>query len=154
MSYPPGYEAGINAAYAQAKKSFDEGGVPVGAALMIDGEVIAVGHNRRVQQGSSILHGETDCIERAGHAHDLSQAVLFTTLSPCSMCAGAIRLFKIPEVVILDSENTGDFDTNEEALRGWGIKVTNAPHEPSITLNRRFQQEPATRSIWLGDVGE
>ena len=145
--------AGTQAAYEQARKSFDEGGVPVGASLVLDGEVIAVGHNRRIQQGSSVLHGETDCIERAGHDHDLSRAVLFTTLSPCAMCAGAIRLFRIPEVVILDAENTADFETNEDELRGHGVTVTIAPHAPSMELNRRFQQEPATRGKWLGDVG-
>ena len=145
--------AGTAAAYEAARKSFDEGGVPVGASLVLDGEVIAVGHNRRIQSGSSVLHGETDCIENAGHGHDLSRAVMFTTLSPCAMCAGAIRLFRIPEVVILDAENTGDFETNEDELRGHGVTVTILPHAPSIELNRRFQQEPETRAKWLGDVG-
>lgn len=144
---------GTAAAYAAAKKSFDEGGVPVGAALLIDGEVIAVGHNQRFQKGSSVLHGETDCIEQAGHDHDLSRSVLFTTLSPCPMCAGAIRLFKIPEVVILDSINVADFETSEAELEAKGVRVTNIDHAPSIELNRRFQQEPATRPLWLGDVG-
>jgi cytosine deaminase len=144
---------GTEAAFGQARKSFEEGGVPVGAALVLDGGVIAAGHNRRIQQGSSILHGETDCIERAGHEHDLSRAVLFTTLSPCPMCAGAIRLFRIPEVVILDAENTRDFETSEAELRAHGVVVTRAPHGPSMELNRRFQQEPATRRLWLGDVG-
>ena len=146
-------QRGTDAAYAQAKKSFEEGGVPVGAALLIEGEVIAVGHNRRVQQGSSVLHGETDCIERAGHDHDLSRAMLFTTLSPCPMCAGAIRLFRIPEVVILDSVNTADFEISEAELEARGVRVTTIDHAPSIELNRRFQQDPATRSLWLGDVG-
>lgn len=144
---------GTEAAHAQARKSFDEGGVPVGAALLIDGEVIAVGHNRRIQDGSSVLHGETDCIERAGHGHDLSRAVLFTTLSPCPMCAGAIRLFRIPEVVILDADNTTDFETSEADLRDRGVRVTIVPHAPSMDLNRRFQQESGTRAKWLGDVG-
>lgn len=144
---------GTQAAYDAARKSFDEGGVPVGAALVLDGELIATGHNRRIQQGSSILHGETDCIERAGHEHDLSRALLFTTLSPCCMCAGAIRLFRIPEVVILDAENTADFDTNEAWLREHGVQVTVIAHAPSMELNRRFQQDPATRPVWLGDVG-
>jgi creatinine deaminase len=120
---------------------------------VVDGELIATGHNRRIQQGSSILHGETDCIERAGHDHDLSRAILFTTLSPCAMCAGAIRLFRIPEVVILDAENTADFDTNEDWLREHGVRVTVIAHAPSMALNRRFQQDPATRPKWLGDVG-
>ena len=147
------HEAGIDAAYAAAKKSFDEGGVPVGASLVIDGAVVATGHNRRIQDGSSVLHGETDCIERAGHDHDLSRATMYTTLSPCSMCAGAIRLFRIPEVVILDAENVADFETNEALLAQWGVRVTIIPHAPSIELNRRFQQDPATRGKWLGDVG-
>lgn len=147
------HELGTQAAYDAAKKSFDEGGVPVGASLVIDGAVVAVGHNQRIQRGSSVLHGETDCIERAGHEHDLSRATLYTTLSPCSMCAGAIRLFRIPRVVILDAENVADFDTNEALLRDWGVRVTILPHAPSIELNRRFQQDPATRPKWLGDVG-
>ena len=153
MSNPPALQLGTEAAHGQARKSFDEGGVPVGAALVLDGKVIATGHNRRIQQGSSILHGETDCIERAGHAHDLSRATLFTTLSPCAMCAGAIRLFRIPEVVILDAVNTDDFETNEDELRAHGVRVTVVAHAPSIELNRRFQTEAATRGIWLGDVG-
>lgn len=146
-------ERGTEAAYEQARRGFEEGGVPVGAALVLDGEVIAVGRNRRIQQGSSVLHGETDCIERAGHSHDLSRAVLFTTLSPCPMCAGAIRLFRIPQVVILDAENTADFETSEDDLRAHGVRVTIAPHAPSMELNRRFQQDRATRGKWLGDVG-
>jgi len=145
---------GTEAAYGQALKSFNEGGVPVGSALILDGTVIAVGHNQRVQAGSNVLHGETDCIENAGHGHDLSRAILFTTLSPCSMCAGAILLFSIPTVVILDDENTGDFETNVEFLESKGVDVLIEPHAPSVELNRRFQQDPATRGIWLGDVGE
>ena len=145
---------GTEAAYGQAQKSFNEGGVPVGSALVLDGVVIAVGHNRRVQAGSNVLHGETDCIENAGHGHDLSQATLFTTLSPCSMCAGAILLFSIPAVVILDNENIGDFETNVDFLESKGVDVRIVPHAPSIELNRRFQQSPDTRRIWLGDVGE
>ena len=145
---------GTEAAYGQAEKSFNEGGVPVGSALVLDGVLIAVGHNKRVQTGSNVLHGETDCIENAGHGHDLSRAILFTTLSPCSMCAGAILLFSIPAVVILDDENTGDFETNVDFLKSKGVDVLVAPHAPSIELNRMFQQSPATRPIWLGDVGE
>lgn len=86
------FEIGTEAAWEQARKSLSEGGIPIGAALMIGNAVISVGHNRRVQNRSNILHGETDCIERAGHGFDLSQATLFTTLSPCRMCSGAILL--------------------------------------------------------------
>lgn len=145
---------GVEAAHAEALASFEQGGVPVGSALVIDGAVVAVGHNQRVQTGSNVLHGETDCIENAGHEHDLSGAVLFTTLSPCAMCAGAIVLFRIPTVVILDDENTEDFPTNVDYLRSRGVEVIIEKHEPSIELNRRFQQDPATRPTWLGDVGK
>ena len=146
-------KVGTNAAYVQALKSFRDGGVPVGSALIVDGEVIAVGHNKRVQDGSNVLHGETDCIENAGHHFDLSKSVLFTTLSPCPMCAGAIVLFKIPVVVILDSKNTTDFETNVDFLNAKGVEVVDHPHEPSQALNEAFQTDPKTRPIWLGDVG-
>ena len=144
---------GTNAAYMQALKSFNEGGVPVGSALLVDDAVVSVGHNQRVQKGSNILHGETDCIEKAGHQFDFTKSILFTTLSPCSMCAGAIILFKIPILVILDNENTADFQTNEAALRDQGVEVIIHKHAPSIDLNHRFQTDPETRRKWLGDVG-
>lgn len=144
---------GTDAAYMQALKSYREGGVPVGSALVLDGSVIAVGHNKRVQAGSNVLHGETDCIENAGHHFDLSKSVLFTTLSPCIMCAGSILLFKIPTVVVLDGENTADFETNVDFLTERGVAVVDHPHEPSMTLNAAFQSAPETRPIWLGDVG-
>lgn len=143
--------AGIEAAYAQALKSFDEGGVPVGSSLMVDGKVVAVGHNRRFQRGSNVLHGETDCIENAGHGVDFTRAVLFTTLSPCQMCAGTVLLFRIPTLVVLDNENVGDFRTSEDLLRAEGVDVLVRPHQPSIDLNRRFQTE--YRARWMGDVG-
>lgn len=146
-------QVGTAAAYAQALKSFREGGVPVGSALVLDGLVIAEGHNRRVQTGSNILHGETDCIENAGHEYDLSRSVMFTTLSPCTMCSGAIVLFRIPTLVILDNENTNDFETNIEYLKRKGVEVIVLNHMPSIELNRKFQQDPKTRPVWLGDVG-
>lgn len=144
--------AGTEAAYAQALKSFNEGGVPVGSSLMVDGIVVAVGHNQRFQRGSNILHGETDCIENAGHAHDFTKAVLFTTLSPCTMCAGTVLLFRIPALVILDDENVADFPTSEDRLRAEGVEVIVRKHAPSIALNRRFQTE--FRAKWMGDVGK
>jgi cytosine deaminase len=144
---------GTDAAYMQALKSFNEGGVPVGSALLINDAVISLGHNQRVQKGSNILHGETDCIENAGQQVDFTKSVLFTTLSPCSMCAGSIVLFKIPTLVILDDENTADFPTNEDWLRDHGVDIVIHKHAPSIELNRRFQTDPATRQKWLGDVG-
>lgn len=145
---------GTQAAHMQAVKSLNEGGVPVGAALMLDGAVISVGHNRRVQKDSNILHGETDCIERAGHGFDLTRAALFTTLAPCTMCAGAIRLFRIPVLVVLDAENLGDFTTGLPELEAAGVEIMHAPHQPTIDLMRRFQTDPATRPIWMGDIGK
>lgn len=147
-------EIGTEAALAQARKSLSEGGIPIGAALMIGDAVISVGHNRRVQNRSNILHGETDCIERAGHAFDLSQATLFTTLSPCPMCSGAIRLYRIPRVVVLDTENVADFDPGAEDLVKAGVEVILRPDPRVIELNRRFQTDPETRRVWLGDIGD
>lgn len=144
---------GIQSAYLQALKSFREGGVPVGSALLLDGGIVALGHNRRVQQGSNILHGEMDCIENAGHHVDFTRAVLFTTLSPCLMCAHSILLFRIPHVVVLDDINTKDFVTSLAQLESKGVRITVMEHGPSIDLNSRFQTEPSTRKIWMGDVG-
>src|SRR5579872_975543 len=144
---------GIQSAYMQALKSFREGGVPVGSALLLDGSVVSLGHNRRVQRGSNILHGEMDCIENAGHHVDFSRSVLFTTLSPCLMCAHSILLFRIPRLVVLDDINTKDFATSLEDLKKKGVEVTVLEHKPSIDLNAGFQTDPATRKVWMGDVG-
>ncbi|MEO0510888.1 MAG: nucleoside deaminase [Verrucomicrobiota bacterium] len=146
-------KVGIEAAYAQALKSFSEGGVPVGASLLIDGEVVSVGHNQRHQKKSNILHGEMDCIENAGHDVDFTRATIFSSLSPCIMCSNAILLFRIPRLVILDDTNTGDFETNVDFLRGKGVEVIIKEHGPSMELNRRFQTEPETRPLWMADVG-
>jgi cytosine deaminase len=144
---------GIQSAYLQALKSFREGGVPVGSALLLDGAIASLGHNRRVQRGSNILHGEMDCIENAGHHVDFSKSVLFTTLSPCLMCAHSILLFRIPRLVVLDDVNTKDFTTSLGELSAKGVQVTVLKHQPAIDLNARFQTDPSTRKVWMGDVG-
>lgn len=144
---------GVRTTYEQALKSFHEGGVPIGSCLLVDGEVAAVGHNHRHQCGSNIRHGETDCIEKAGHAVDFSRAVIFSSLTPCLMCTGAIILFGIPQVVILDNVNIQDYETDLELLYKRNISVTVVQHTPSIDLNRQFQIDPRTRRLWLGDVG-
>ena len=145
---------GIRSAYMQALKSFKEGGVPVGSALLVDGAIVSLGHNRRFQRGSNILHGEMDCIENAGHFIDFTKSTLFTTLSPCLMCSNTILLFGIPRLVVLDTKNTDDFETSLENLEEKGVEVIVIEHEPSIELNRRFQTEPDTRKRWMGDVGK
>lgn len=144
---------GIQSAYLQALKSFREGGVPVGSALLVEGAIASLGHNRRVQKGSNILHGEMDCIESAGHHVDFTKSVLFTTLSPCLMCSHAILLFRIPRLVVLDDRNTKDFVTCLQELKEKGVEITVVEHQPSMELNLRFQTDPATRRIWMGDVG-
>jgi creatinine deaminase len=146
-------QMGIQSAYLQALKSFREGGVPVGSALLLEGGIASLGHNRRVQKGSNILHGEMDCIENAGHHVDFTKSVLFTTLSPCLMCAHSIVLFRIPQVVVLDTVNTRDFVTDLQELTSRGVKVTVIEHQPSMDLKSRFQTDPSTRRIWMGDVG-
>lgn len=144
---------GIQSAFMQALKSFREGGVPVGSALLSDGAIVSLGHNRRVQKGSNILHGEMDCIENAGHHVDFTKSVLFTTLSPCLMCSHSILLFRIPRLIVLDNLNTKDFVTSLEELKSKGVAVTLVEHKPSIDLNSRFQADPSTRKVWMGDVG-
>ncbi|MGA7538272.1 MAG: nucleoside deaminase [Steroidobacteraceae bacterium] len=144
---------GVQSAYMQALKSFREGGIPVGAALLLEGAIASLGHNRRVQRRSNILHGEMDCIENAGHDLDFTKSVMFTTLSPCLMCSHSILLFRIPHLVILDNINTNDFVTNLESLRGGGVQITLMEHKPSMELNLRFQTDPSTRQVWMGDVG-
>ncbi len=141
-------------AYQQALKSYNEGGVPVGSVLTCGDQIVSSGHNQRYQAGSNILHGEMDCLEKAGHAVDFTKCALFTTLSPCRMCASAIILFRIPFVYILDNVNTEDFETNEDMLTAKGVRVIISPHQPSIELNKKFQTDPATRSKWVSDVGK
>lgn len=146
-------EIGIAAAHAQAVKSLREGGVPIGAALLVEGVVVSLGHNRRVQNGSNVLHGETDCLENAGHHVDFARSFMVTTLAPCLMCTGAVQLFKIPTLVVMDDENTSDYTSGIDQLRTAGVEVIIAPHAPTIEMMRAFQTNNETRRIWLGDVG-
>ena len=95
----------MRAAYEQAVKSYEEGGLPIGAAMVENGVVIAVGHNRRVQDGDPIAHGEMDCLRKAGRRRDYAGITLYTTLSPCMMCAGTILQFGINSVVIGEARN-------------------------------------------------
>src|SRR5688572_23865066 len=106
----------LEAAFAEAQAGLAEGGIPIGSVLVHDGRIIGRGHNRRVQRGSAILHGEMDALENAGRlpSHVYAESVLYTTLSPCSMCSGAILLYNIPRVVV--GENV-TFMGDEELLR-------------------------------------
>ena len=138
-------------AVAEARKGRDEGGVPIGAALVVDGEVVAVGHNRRVQLNSAIRHGETDCLENAGRlpASVYARATMVTTLSPCDMCTGAILLYKIPRVVIGENRT---FYGGEDLLRARGVDVVVLDDAECIGLMEDFiAREPG---LWNEDIGE
>ena len=138
-------------ALEEARRGRDEGGVPIGAALVVDGQVIAVGHNRRVQEGSAIKHGETDCLEAAGRlpASVYARATMVTTLSPCDMCTGAILLYKIPRVIIGENRT---FLGGEELLRSRGVEVLVLDDAECIELMEDFiAREPA---LWNEDIGE
>src|SRR5215218_6823796 len=141
----------LAAAVAEARRGRDEGGVPIGAALVVDGEVIAVGHNRRVQEGSAIKHGETDCLEAAGRlpASVYARATMVTTLSPCDMCTGAILLYGIPRVVIGENRT---FLGGEELLRSRGVEVVNVDSDECYALIQGFIAEHP--DIWNEDIGE
>ena len=137
-------------ALEEARRGRDEGGVPIGAALVVDGQVIAVGHNRRVQEGSAIKHGETDCLEAAGRlpASVYARATMVTTLSPCDMCTGAILLYKIPRVIIGENRT---FLGGEELLRSRGVEVVVLDDAECIELMEDFiAREPA---LWNEDIG-
>ncbi len=140
----------LAAAIAEARIGFEEGGIPIGSVLVHGGEIIGRGHNRRVQKGSAILHGEMDCLENAGRlaARAYRESVLYTTLSPCPMCSGAILLYKIPRVVVGENRI---FLGAEETLRAAGVEVEVRQSDECIELMARFiREQPA---LWNEDIG-
>src|SRR6187551_3241423 len=141
----------LAAAIEQAEIGLAEGGIPIGAVLAVDGEVLGAGHNRRVQMGSAIRHGETDALEIAGRrsASVYRRATMYTTLSPCDMCTGAILLYGIPRVVLGENET---FMGGEDYLRGRGVEVVNLESETCKQLMRDFIQDHP--EIWNEDIGE
>jgi cytosine deaminase len=140
----------LTAAVAEAEAGLAEGGIPIGSVLVHEGRIIGRGHNRRVQQGSAILHGEMDALENAGRlsASVYTRSVLYTTLSPCAMCSGAILLYRIPRVIV--GENT-TFIGEEELLRSRGVVVEVVQDARCIELMRRFIDEHPT--LWNEDIG-
>jgi creatinine deaminase len=141
----------MQTAIEEAQAGFAEGGIPIGSVLVHRGAVIGRGHNRRVQQGSAILHGEMDALENAGRqsAEVYRDSVLYTTLSPCAMCSGAILLYGIPKVVI--GENV-TFMGEEDLLRSRGVAVELLQDSACIDLMREFvSQHP---ELWHEDIGE
>ena len=138
-------------AIAEARAGAAEGGIPIGAALAEGDRVLGVGHNRRVQMGSAIRHGETDCLENVGRlpASVYAGATMATTLSPCDMCTGAILLYGIPRVVI--GENS-TFYGGEDYLRSRGVEVVVVDDEECKELMRQFIA--ANPELWNEDIGE
>ncbi len=141
----------MNAAIDEAKKGLSEGGIPIGSVLVIDGKIVGRGHNRRIQKGSAILHAEMDCLENAGRltAKDYRKSVLFSTLSPCDMCSGAVLLYGIPKVIV--GENT-TFQGPEEYLRTRGVDVTVLDDAECIEIMEKFIKENPV--LWNEDIGE
>lgn len=138
-------------AIEQARIGAAEGGVPIGAVLVSNGEVLGSGRNRRMQDGSAIRHGETDALERAGRldASVYARSTMYTTLSPCDMCSGAILLYGIPRVVIGESDT---FLGAEEHLRSRGVELVQADSDECRQLMADFiAADPA---VWAEDIGE
>jgi creatinine deaminase len=141
----------MRAAREEAEQGAGEGGIPIGSVLVHRGVVLGRGHNRRVQQGSAVLHGEMDALERAGRqpARVYRECTLYTTLSPCAMCSGAILLYGIPRVIIGENRT---FLGEEELLRSRGVEVQVLQDPACIALMERFIAEhPA---LWNEDIGE
>ncbi len=141
----------LDAAIREARQGLESGGIPIGSVLVIDGEIAARGHNRRVQRGSSILHAEMDCLENAGRLSvaDYQRAVLYSTLSPCDMCSGAILLYKIPKVVVGENRT---FKGPEEYLRSRGVELEIADSQECYQLMLDFIRE--NDALWNEDIGE
>ncbi len=144
-------DAFLLAAIEEAEQGLKEGGIPIGAALVHRGRILGRGHNRRVQQGSAVLHGEMDALERAGRqpASVYRESVMYTTLSPCAMCTGAMLLYGIRHVVV--GENL-TFMGEEDLLRARGVRVEVVQDERCIAMMREFI---ATHpNLWNEDIGE
>jgi cytosine/creatinine deaminase len=141
----------LDVAIEQARIGLAEGGIPIGAALVVDGDVLGAGHNRRVQLGSPIRHGETDALEVAGRlpASVYRRATMYTTLSPCHMCTGAILLYEIPRVVLGENRT---FVGAEDLLRAHGVEVVNLDSEECYRLMQDFIA--AHPELWNEDIGE
>ena len=143
-------DAFLQAAIDEARQGLAEGGIPIGSVLVHQGKIIGRGHNRRVQQGSAILHGEMDALENAGRlpANVYKESVLYTTLSPCPMCTGAILLYGIPKVVVGENRT---FMGDEELLRTRGVTVDVVQNPTCIAMMQDFIA--AKPELWNEDIG-
>jgi len=141
----------LEAAIEEARKGFSAGGIPIGAVLVINGNIVGRGHNQRVQNGSAVLHAEMDCLENAGRlsAADYERSVLYSTLSPCDMCSGAVLLYKIPKVVIGENRT---FQGPEDYLRSRGVELDIVNDAECVSLMTDFIRD--NPDLWNEDIGE
>ena len=141
----------LKAAVDEAKQGLAEGGIPIGSVLVVEGRIIGRGHNRRVQKGSAVLHAEMDCLENAGRlrADVLRRSTLYSTLSPCDMCSGAVLLYEIPRVVV--GENT-TFRGPEDYVRSRGVEVEVVNDPECIRMMEEFIRDRP--ELWNEDIGE
>ena len=141
----------LDAAIEEARKGLAAGGIPIGSVLVIGDDIIGRGHNQRVQSGSAVLHAEMDCLENAGRltANDYERSTLYSTLSPCDMCSGAVLLYKIPRVVVGENKT---FQGPEEYLRSRGVQLDIVMNDECIRLMEGFIQ--AHPKLWNEDIGE
>ncbi|YCM43555.1 nucleoside deaminase [Verrucomicrobiaceae bacterium 227] len=141
----------LKAAIDEARLGISEGGIPIGSVLVHNGTIIGRGHNRRVQQGSAILHGEMDALENAGRhpASVYRESTLYTTLSPCSMCSGAILLYGIPKVIVGENKT---FMGEEDWLRSKGVEIEVVNNTECIEMMETFIREKP--GLWNEDIGE
>jgi creatinine deaminase len=143
-------DAFLTAAIAEARQGLSEGGIPIGSVLVLDGRIVGRGHNRRVQNGSAVLHAEMDCLERAGRlvGADYRRATLYSTLSPCDMCSGAILLYGIPRVVIGENRT---FRGPEDYVRSRGVVLDNRDDDECVAMMRTFIDSKP--ELWNEDIG-
>ena len=143
--------AALDAAVAEARLGLEEGGIPIGSVLVLDGEIVGRGHNRRVQRGSPIHHAEMDCLENAGRlrAEEYRRCTIYSTLSPCDMCSGTALLYKIPKVVIGENKT---FQGPEEYVRSRGVELEILNDAECIKLMEDFIA--ARPELWNEDIGE
>lgn len=138
----------MQAAIAQARKSLSEGGIPIGAALVRGGELLALGHNKRVQENDPVTHAEIDCLRNAGRIGSFRETVLYSTLMPCYLCSGAVVQFGIPKVIVGESRT---FPGAPEFMRSHGVEVIDLDLTECIAMMEKFIAEhPA---LWNEDIG-
>ena len=141
----------LEAAIKEAKEGLASGGIPIGSVLVIDGKIVGRGHNQRVQKKSPVLHAEMDCLENAGRLlpEAYRRATIYSTLSPCDMCSGAILLYKIPKLIVGENRT---FRGPEDYLRARGVEVSVCDDPTCVAMMQRFQQEHP--ELWNEDIGE